>query len=83
MSAEAAAIKQLVSPVAGFADVLLVPDLESGNMLAKQLEYLGGAELAGIVLGAKVPIVLTSRSDSARARLASCAVAVLRAAVPR
>jgi phosphate acetyltransferase len=62
------------------ADVLLVPDLESGNMLAKQLEYLGGAELAGVVLGARVPIVLTSRSDSARARLASCAVAVLRAA---
>jgi phosphate acetyltransferase len=80
VSAEAAAIKELVSPVAGVADVLLVPDLESGNMLAKQLEYLGGAELAGVVLGAKVPIVLTSRSDSARARLASCAVAVLRAA---
>jgi phosphate acetyltransferase len=79
VSAEAAAIKQLMSPVAGKADVLLVPDLESGNMLAKQLEYLGGAELAGVVLGARVPIVLTSRSDSARARLASCAVAVLRA----
>lgn len=79
VSAEAAAIKQLVSPVAGMADVLLVPDLESGNMLAKQLEYLGGAEMAGVVLGARVPIVLTSRSDSARARLASCAVAVLRA----
>jgi len=80
VSAEAAAIKELRSPVAGVADVLLVPDLESGNMLAKQLEYLGGAELAGVVLGARVPIVLTSRSDSARARLASCAVAVLRAA---
>jgi len=80
VSAGAAAIKELVSPVAGVADVLLVPDLESGNMLAKQLEYLGGAELAGVVLGARVPIVLTSRSDSARARLASCAVAVLRAA---
>ena len=79
VSADAAAIKGLVSPVAGQADVLLVPDLESGNMLAKQLEYLGGAELAGVVLGARVPIVLTSRSDSARARLASCAVAVLRA----
>jgi phosphate acetyltransferase len=79
VNAQAAAIKELVSPVAGVADVLLVPDLESGNMLAKQLEYLGGAELAGVVLGAKVPIVLTSRSDSARARLASCAVAVLRA----
>jgi phosphotransacetylase len=80
VSAEAAAIKGLVSPVAGVADVLLVPDLESGNMLAKQLEYLGGAELAGVVLGARVPIVLTSRSDSVRERLASCAVAVLRAA---
>ncbi len=80
VSAQAAAIKELVSPVAGVADVLLVPDLESGNMLAKQLEYLGGAEMAGVVLGARVPIVLTSRSDSARARLASCAVAVLRAA---
>jgi phosphate acetyltransferase len=80
VSAAAASIKGLVSPVAGLADVLLVPDLESGNMLAKQLEYLGGAELAGIVLGARVPIVLTSRADSARARLASCAVAVLYAA---
>jgi phosphate acetyltransferase len=82
VSAEAASIKELVSPVAGVADILLVPDLESGNMLAKQLEYLGGAELAGVVLGARVPIALTSRSDSARARLASCAVAVLRAAAP-
>jgi phosphate acetyltransferase len=80
VSVQAAQIKGLVSPVAGVADVLLVPDLESGNMLAKQLESLGGAELAGVVLGARVPIVLTSRSDSARARLASCAVAVLRAA---
>jgi phosphate acetyltransferase len=77
VSAGAAAIKELVSPVAGVADVLLVPDLESGNMLAKQLEYLGGAELAGLVVGARVPIVLTSRADSARARLASCAVAAL------
>jgi phosphotransacetylase len=77
VSAEAAVIKGLVSPVAGAADVLLVPDLESGNMLVKQLEYLGGAELAGVVVGAKVPVVLTSRSDLARARLASCAVAVL------
>ncbi len=80
VSAESAAIKGLASPVAGVADVLLVPDIEAGNMLAKQLEYLGGAEMAGVVLGARVPIVLTSRSDSARARLASCAVAVLRAA---
>ncbi len=77
VSAEAAAIKELVSPVAGAADILLVPDLESGNMLAKQLEYLGGAELAGIVLGARVPIILTSRADSARSRLASCAIATL------
>jgi phosphate acetyltransferase len=75
VSSEAAAIKGLVSRVAGVADVLVVPDLESGNMLAKQLEYLGGAELAGVVLGARVPIVLTSRADTARARLASCAVA--------
>jgi phosphate acetyltransferase len=77
VSAEAARIKGLVSPVAGVADVLVVPDLESGNMLAKQLEYLGGAELAGIVVGATVPIVLTSRADSARSRLASCALAAL------
>jgi phosphotransacetylase len=61
------------------ADVLVVPDLESGNMLAKQLEYLGGAELAGVVVGARVPIILTSRADAARARLASCAVAVFSA----
>jgi phosphate acetyltransferase len=79
VSAEAASIKHLMSPVAGVADVLVVPDLESGNMLAKQLEYLGGAELAGVVLGARVPIVLTSRADSARSRLASCAVAALSA----
>jgi phosphate acetyltransferase len=83
VSAGAAAIKGLASPVAGSADVLLVPDLESGNMLAKQLEYLGGAELAGIVIGARVPVVLTSRADSARARLASCAVAALCAASDR
>ncbi len=75
VSAEAAVVKHLKSPVAGEADILVVPDLESGNMLAKQLEYLGGARLAGIVLGAKVPIVLTSRADSAESRVASCAVA--------
>jgi phosphate acetyltransferase len=75
VSAEAATIKGLVSRVAGVADVLVVPDLESGNMLAKQLEYLGGAEMAGIVIGARVPIILTSRADAARARLGSCAVA--------
>ena len=77
VSAKAAEIKKLISPVSGEADILVVPDLESGNMLAKQLEYLGGAQLAGIVLGARVPIILTSRADSAEARLASCAVAVL------
>ncbi len=62
--------------MAGEADILLVPDLEAGNMLAKQLSYLGRADSAGIVLGARVPIILTSRADSAEARLASCAVAV-------
>ncbi|MDB6061217.1 MAG: enoyl-CoA hydratase [Verrucomicrobiaceae bacterium] len=77
ISAEAAAIKNLNSRVAGAADILLVPDLESGNMLAKQLEYLGGAKAAGIVLGASVPIILTSRADSAKSRLASCAVAIM------
>jgi phosphate acetyltransferase len=77
VSSEAAAIKHLNSRVAGVADILVAPDMESGNMLVKQLEYLGGAELAGVVLGARVPIILTSRADSARARLASCAVASL------
>ena len=77
VSVKAAAIKKLVSPVTGLADILVVPDLESGNMLAKQLEYLGGAQLAGIVLGARVPTILTSRADSAETRLTSCAVAVL------
>jgi phosphate acetyltransferase len=75
VNAEAARVKNLESPVAGEADILLVPDLESGNMLAKQLEYLGGARLAGIVLGAKVPIILTSRADSSESRVASCAIA--------
>lgn len=74
VSEEAALIKRLSSPVAGKADIVVVPDLESGNMLAKRLEYLGGARLAGIVLGAKVPIMLTSRADSAESRVASCAV---------
>lgn len=77
VSANAAAIKKLSSPVTGQADILVVPDLESGNMLGKQLEYLGGAQLAGIVLGAKVPTILTSRADSAETRLTSCAVAML------
>ena len=75
VSAEAARVKSLKSQVAGEADILLVPDLESGNMLAKQLEYLGGAQLAGVVLGAKVPIILTSRADAAESRVASCAIA--------
>ncbi|HUN83621.1 MAG TPA: bifunctional enoyl-CoA hydratase/phosphate acetyltransferase [Terracidiphilus sp.] len=77
VSTKAASIKHLNSPVTGQADILVVPDLESGNMLAKQLEYLGGAQLAGIVLGARVPVILTSRADSAETRLTSCAVAVL------
>jgi phosphate acetyltransferase len=77
VSVKAARIKHLSSPVTGQADILVVPDLESGNMLAKQLEYLGGAQLAGIVLGARVPVILTSRADSAETRLTSCAVAVL------
>jgi phosphate acetyltransferase len=74
---EAAEIKKIVSPVAGRANVLIVPDLEAGNMLAKSLTFLAGAEAAGIVLGAKVPIILTSRADSLVTRLASCAVASL------
>jgi len=74
---EAAAIKHLVSPVAGRANVLVAPDLEAGNMLAKSLTFMAGAAAAGIVLGARVPLVLTSRADSVTARLASCAVAVL------
>ena len=71
---EAAKTKKITSPVAGKADVLLVPDLEAGNILAKQLQYLAGADAAGIVLGARVPIVLTSRADTVRTRLASIAV---------
>ncbi|WP_138380585.1 bifunctional enoyl-CoA hydratase/phosphate acetyltransferase [Luteithermobacter gelatinilyticus] len=77
ISLSAARTKGIKSEVAGDADVLIVPDLEAGNMLAKQLEYLAGAEAAGIVLGAKVPIILTSRADSAHSRLCSCAVAQL------
>ena len=72
---EAARIKGIVSPVAGLANVLIVPDLDAGNMLAKSLSFLAGAYAAGIVLGAKVPVILTSRADSEAARLASCAVA--------
>jgi phosphate acetyltransferase len=80
---EAAAIKKIVSPVAGRANVLVVPDLEAGNMLAKSLSFLAGADAAGIVLGARVPIILTSRADSLLSRLASCAVAVMVAAARR
>jgi len=79
----AASIKKIVSPVAGRANVLIVPDLEAGNMLAKSLSFLARADSAGIVLGAKVPIILTSRADSVMARLASCAVASLVAATRR
>jgi phosphate acetyltransferase len=77
ISRAAAEAKQIKSPVAGDADILVVPDIESGNMLVKQLIYLSGADAAGIVLGSRVPIVLTSRSDSVLSRLASCALAVL------
>jgi phosphate acetyltransferase len=77
ISPEAARIKKIDSPVAGRANVLVVPDLEAGNMLAKSLTFLAGADAAGIVLGARVPIILTSRADSLIARLASCAVAAL------
>jgi phosphotransacetylase/acyl dehydratase len=77
VSPQAARQKGIVSAVAGQADILLVPDLEAGNMLAKQLTFLAGADAAGVVVGATVPIILTSRADSQRTRIASCAVAVL------
>ena len=77
ISPEAAQIKKIESPVAGRANVLVAPDLEAGNMLAKSLSFLAGADAAGIVLGARVPIILTSRADSVMTRLASCAVAAL------
>jgi phosphotransacetylase len=77
ISPEAAAEKGIVSPVAGDADILLAPDLVAGNILAKQLTFLGGAHAAGVVLGARVPIILTSRADSEQARVVSCALAVL------
>jgi phosphate acetyltransferase len=80
---EAARIKGIDSPVAGMAQILVVPDLEAGNMLAKNLIYLSKADSAGLVLGARVPIVLTSRADSVRSRMASCAAAVLYAAARR
>jgi phosphate acetyltransferase len=83
ISLHAAAIKKIKSPVAGRANVLVVPDLEAGNMLAKSLSFLAGADAAGIVLGARVPIILTSRADAVLTRLASCAVATLLAKARR
>ncbi len=77
ISLESKAIKKIDSPVAGRANVLIVPDLEAGNMLAKSLSFLAGADAAGIVLGAKVPVILTSRADSVTTRLASCGIAAL------
>jgi len=83
VSAEAARTKGIESPVAGRADILVTPDLESGNILAKQLEYFSGATAGGIVLGARVPIILSSRSDPPASRLLSCGVAVIMAAASR
>jgi len=77
ISPEAARIKGIKSPVAGQAQILVVPNLEAGNMLAKNLTFLSGADAAGIVLGARVPVILTSRADNSRARMASCAVGML------
>jgi len=77
ISLHAAQIKKIKSPVAGRANVLVVPDLEAGNMLAKSLTFLAGADAAGLVLGARVPIILTSRADAVLTRLASCAIATL------
>jgi len=79
ISGEAAKIKGITSEVAGDPDILLAPDLEAGNMVAKQLSFLANADSAGLVLGARVPVILTSRADSLRSRIASCAVAVLAA----
>jgi phosphate acetyltransferase len=79
ISSEAARVKGIKSEVAGDPDILLAPDLEAGNILAKQLSFLANADSAGLVLGARVPIILTSRADSVRARIASCAVAMLAA----
>ena len=77
VSAQAARDKGITSPVAGHADILIAPDLEAANMLAKQLQYLADAQAAGLVLGARVPVILTSRADGALARIASCALALL------
>jgi phosphate acetyltransferase len=79
ISREAARIKGITSKVAGDPDILLAPDLEAGNILAKQLSFLANADSAGLVVGARVPIILTSRADSVRSRIASCAVAMLAA----
>ena len=79
ISAEAARTKGIKSEVAGDPDILVVPDLEAGNILAKLLSFLANADSAGLVLGARVPIILTSRADSVRSRIASCAVAKLAA----
>jgi phosphotransacetylase len=83
ISAQAARTKEIHSPVSGEADILLAPDLESANMLLKQLTYLAGAEGAGIVLGTRIPVVLTSRSDSVRTRLASAALMAIVAQAAR
>jgi phosphotransacetylase len=83
VSLEAVRLKEIVSPVAGQADILLVPDLESGNMLAKQLTFFNAADGAGIVLGARLPLILTSRADPPRTRLASAALALLLAEAKR
>jgi phosphotransacetylase len=77
ISKEAARIKGIESAVAGDPDILLAPDLEAGNMLAKQLSFLARADSAGLVLGARVPVILTSRSDNVRSRIASCGIAML------
>ncbi|WP_416896952.1 MAG: bifunctional enoyl-CoA hydratase/phosphate acetyltransferase [Minwuia sp.] len=77
LSVEAAETKGIRSPVAGHADILVAPDMEAGNMIAKQLTFLAGAQAAGVVMGARVPVVLTSRADGPAARLASAAIAVL------
>jgi phosphotransacetylase len=79
ISKDAALIKGIQSEVAGDPDILLAPDLEAGNILAKQLSFLANADSAGLVLGAKVPVILTSRADNVRSRIASCAVGVLAA----
>jgi len=77
VSAAAAKLKGISSPVAGDADILVVPTVEAGNIFFKALTFMAGAETAGLVVGAKAPVILTSRADSAEARIASCALAVL------